>query len=185
MEMKSQFFRASDEQFDSLKRYDFRPKAKRVEARTYIRLYQNSTTAVEVALERPEQYLYVRLCRLVDGKIQENPIVVRPDSKLYCFNLENLLLLTEPSLIVKPAPYEQLTPEQVEKTLCIYAHAVEKYAAKVLQGDFEWFSRLEGLVKKRAAQTASRVSGGRQVTTRFTPALVAHPTQIIINTDGE
>ncbi len=185
MEMKSQFFRASDEQFDFLKRYDFRPKAKKVEAGTYIRVYQNSTTAVEVALQWTEQYLSVRLCRLVDGKIQDNPIVVRPDSKLYCFNLENLLLLTEPSLIVKPVPYERLTPDQVEKILCIYAHAVERYAAKVLQGDFEWFSRLEGLVKGRAAQTASRVSSSRQVTTRFTPARLTRPAQITINSDGD
>jgi len=99
--------------------------------------------------------------------------------------LENLLLLTEPSLIVKPAPYEQLTPDQVEKTLCIYAHAVEKYAAKVLQGDFEWFSRLEGLVKERAAQTASQASGSRQVTTRFTPVRPIRPAQITINKEED
>ena len=185
MEMKSLFFRASDEQFSFLRGYNFQPKIKKAEAGTYIRVYQNSTTAVEVALEWAEQYLYVRLCRLVDGKIHDNPVVVRPDSKLYCFNLENLLLLTEPSLIVKPVPYEQLTPEQVEKTLCRYAHAVEKYAAKVLQGDFEWFPRLEGLVKERAAQSASQASGSKQVATRFTPVRPTHLAQITTHKDGD
>lgn len=184
MEMKSQFFRASDEQFDFLRNYGFQPKMKKVEAGTYIRVYQNSTTAVEVALEWVEQYLYVRLCRLVDGKIHDNPAVVRPDSKLYCFNLENLLLLTEPSLIVKPAPYEPLTSEQVEKILYRYAHAVEKYAAKILQGDFEWFPRLEDLVKERAAQAASQASGSKQAATRFTPVRPTRLAKITIHSDG-
>ena len=185
MELKSQFFRASDEQFNFLKRYDFQPKTKKTEAGTYIRVYQNNTTAVEVALEQREQYVYVRLCQLVDGRLQDNPIVVKPNSRLYCFNLENLLLLTEPDLIVKPTSYEKLTSEQMEKTLCVYAHAVEKYAAKVLQGDFEWFSRLEGLVKERAAQTASQASGTRSVTPRFTPVRRTRLAQVTIDGNGD
>ncbi len=156
MEMKSQFFRASDEQFKFLKHYDFRPKIKKMEAGTYIRVYQNSTTAVKVALEWPEQYLYVRLCQFVDGRLQDNPTVIRQSSKLYCFNLENLLLLTEPDLIVKPAPYEELTSEQMEKTLCIYANAVEKYASAILRGNFQLFSRLESIVKESAGRASSR-----------------------------
>ncbi len=163
MEMKSQFFRVSDEQFDFLKGYDFRPKTKEVEAGTYIRVYQNSTTAVEVALEWPEQYLYVRLCRLVDGRLQDNPTIVRQNSKLYCFNLENLLLLMEPDLIIKPTPDGRLTPEQMEKTLCIYANAVEKYASTILRGDFQLFSRLEGIVKERAGRASSQGYVSKQV----------------------
>ncbi len=113
--------------------------------------------------------MYVRLCQIVEGRLQENPTIIRQNSKLYCFNLENLLLLTEPALIVKPAPYMELTPDQMEKTLCIYANALEKYASTILRGDFQLFSRLESIVKERAGRASpqgyvSKVGSRRPLT---------------------
>jgi len=154
METKTQFFNACDECFGFLRSFGFQAKANKVEAGTFIKIYQNETTAVEVSLEWMEQYLYVRLCQLVAGKIKENPTIIKQDTKLYCFNLENLLLLTDPALIVKPDTNQELTFSQLEKTLCHYAGAVEKYAFGVLNGNFEVFPQLERVVKERAAQSS-------------------------------
>ena len=156
MKSADSFFEISERQFEFLRRdYNFRHKAKKTVGGIWLTTYQNRTTAVEIAMEWQEQYLAITLCRLVDGKIKENPVMIRPDSEIYCFNLENLLLLKSPAQIVTPDFGRSLSPQDMEKILAQYAHALQKYASDILAGDFQVFPALERMVKDRAKEFSS------------------------------
>ncbi len=149
------FFEISARQFSFLKsEFGFQHKARRTSGGTLRDIYQNRTTAVEVALEWHEQYVYVELCRLVDGEIKENPFVVSADSELNCFNFENLLLVRAPAAHIPQQSGKALSADDMEVTLAAYSEALHKFAADVLKGQFGIFDQLDVLVKERARQAA-------------------------------
>lgn len=113
-------------------------------------IYRNRTTAVEIGLEWREQYVYVEIYRLVDGKMEENPIVIRPESDLTVFNLEDLIATRAPELhLISQASGKPLTSHDIEKILTDRALALRDYGQEVLQGDFRVFRKLGRIVKAR------------------------------------
>lgn len=120
-------------------------------------LYLNATTGVEIGLEWREQYIYVELIRLIDGRVRENPIIITPDSELTVFNLEDLLTIRAPKHKLSNRYVRQpLSVQQVEYIVTDYAFVLREYAADVLRGDFGVFTEMETLVK-------SRISGESEV----------------------
>jgi hypothetical protein len=113
-------------------------------------IYRNGTTAVEIGFEWREQYIYVEVYRLVDGKMEENPIVIRPESDLTVFNLEDLIAIRAPELqLSSQSPGRPLTSHDIEKILTDRALALRNYGRNVLQGDFRVFRKLDRIVKSR------------------------------------
>lgn len=145
------FFNKCVEKFQFLiEQYAFKQIAKKAEAGVYRIIYKNKTTAVEVGLEWREQYIYVELYRLIEGRIKNNPIIIRPETELTAFNLEDLLETRAPELKLPPDYFGRpLTIGIIENALARYAFSVKKYAADILQGDFGAFDKLESIVKGR------------------------------------
>jgi len=159
------FYNISIEKFRFLvDEFGFGNPKKRVSGGLYRVIYQSRTTAVEIGLEWREQYIYVELFRLIDGKIKENPIIVRPESKLYEFNLEDLLASRAPHYKLSPNYFNKpLNIESVQYVLTHYANALREFAKDVLQGDFSVFSELESIVKSRLVGSKfSRGKSGNQ-----------------------
>jgi len=124
-------------------------------------IYRNGTTAVEIGFEWREQYIYVELYRLVDGKMKENPIMIREDSDLTVFNLDDLLAIRAPKLECRSnSPGRPLSNTDIEQILTDRALALHKYGRDVLQGDFRVFRQLERVVKSRmsASQLSQRTA---------------------------
>lgn len=61
--------------------------------------FQNDTTAVKISFEWREQYIFVSLCRLVDGKLVNNPIFIDSNSIINCYGVNTLLKIRAPELI--------------------------------------------------------------------------------------
>src|SRR5712692_3642980 len=95
----SAFFQQATDRFSFLvDQFGFRPGVRRSNGGMYRVFYQGETTAVEIGLEWKEQYVYVELFRLVNGKIKENPVIIGRESDLTSFNLEDLIALKAPQM---------------------------------------------------------------------------------------
>jgi hypothetical protein len=126
-------------------------------------IYRNKTTAVEIGFEWREQYIYVELYRLVKGKIKENPIMIRPESNLRVFNLEDLLAIRAPELAFSSnPPSKPLSNNDVEKILTDRALALHKYARDISRGDFSVFRELDGIVKRRVLVKGEQATESEQ-----------------------
>jgi hypothetical protein len=154
--LKESFFSICLEKFRFLiERFGCKRTAKGASAGVYTVTYQNSTTAVEIGLEWQEQYVYVELCRLVDGRIKDNPIVIGPESQLTVFNLEDVLEIRNPGLKLSHKHFaRRLTVDALDKILSHYARALEESASDILRGDFSLFDKLDRIVKHRATEAA-------------------------------
>src|SRR5713226_8350677 len=157
-EVVGAFFRKATEKFQFLvDQFGFRRPVKRSEGGTYRVLYQSETTAVEIGLEWREQYVYVELFRLVNGKIKENPVIIGRESDLTSFNLEDLIALKAPQMKLSPEYFNRpLTVQSLEHVLTRYARALRDCGRDVLKGDFSVFAELEGVVKARIRYASSQ-----------------------------
>lgn len=132
--------------------------------------YRNATTAVNVRYEQREHYVFILLCRLVRGKIPQEPIFVHPKTKLYSFYLDDLFTIRSPDTKIRRKPFgdkipdlalkeliqaytsEPFTERDLEHMIKTYAAGLQRYAADILRGDFAIFPELDKIVKKRAAE---------------------------------
>jgi len=108
--------------------------------------YQNDTTAVNVRYEPREQFVFVLLCRLINGKM---PAYDSFDS----FGLSDLLTLRAPELkIRKRSAPERFTENDLRHMVITFARGVRGHATDILHGDFSIFPELEKIVKRRAEE---------------------------------
>lgn len=150
-EIVNAFFKLSSEKIQYLvDEFGFRRGPNRSEGGLYRVLYESETTAVEIGLEWKEQYVYVELFRLINGKIKENPIVIRPDSEHAVHNLEDLIAIRAPKMTLGAEYFgKPITVESLEYILSHHARALKELGRDALQGDFTVFSELESIVKGR------------------------------------
>ncbi len=122
----------------------------------YELIYLNQTTAVKVSYEFQEAYIFIMLYKLVDGKLIYNPIEINAQTELHGYSLDDLLLIKNPSVIIKPAYLygEESTYYNKENGLELFVNAfannLKEYAKDVLNGNFKIFEALEIVVKERA-----------------------------------
>lgn len=156
-EIVSAFFRISAEKFQFLvDESGLRRGAKKSENGLHCVRYESEKTAVEIGLEWQEQYVYVELFRLINGKIKENPIVIRPDSELTVHNLEDLIAIRAPKMTLGSEYFgKPITVKSLEHILSHYARALKELGRDVLQGDFTVFRELESIVKERISPAFS------------------------------
>lgn len=154
IKITSAFYQVSIKKFQFLiEEFSFGKAKKKADEGVYRLIYQNKTTAVVIGLEWREQYIYVELFQLVNGEIQENPILINSESKLTGFNLEDLLALRIPSLKLDCKYFNKpLTVELVNDIVTHYSDCVRKYARDILMGDFSIFTKLDAIVKNRVQE---------------------------------
>jgi hypothetical protein len=112
--------------------------------------FKNETTGLIFQYENRENYIFVTLCELVDGEIKLFGGEMRPDTQLFSYDLDDLLLakkITENELIA-------LRDLDLEKQLVKRVFYMEKFADDILKGDFHIFEKLDKLVKARAREFA-------------------------------
>jgi hypothetical protein len=127
--------------------FGFREAKKESSSWGHILYFKNDTTAVRVSLEWEYPGVFVHLYRLVDGQVVENPIIIRQESELTNYSVDDLLSIRAPELGLSPIFGHS---DEIEKKLESYASAVRAYAADVLEGDFTVFAELDKIVKRRA-----------------------------------
>ncbi len=134
-------------------------------------IYRNATTAVKIRYEPREKYVFVLLCRLVNGKIPPYPIFVRHEKELTQFYLDDLLTLRSPATIIrkkyhrerfadkedlhqaiKASLEEPFTEQNLEHMIKTYAAALREHGSDILKGNFTVFAELEKIVRKRTAE---------------------------------
>lgn len=108
-------------------------------------LYRNNTTAVEIRYEKREKKLFILLMRLINNQILEYPIFIKPQTEINSFYLDDIIDLKLKKSFKK-------SEMDLEKSMKFYSSALEKYGSKVLKGDFEIFSDIDKIVKKRVAE---------------------------------
>ncbi|MDY0091677.1 MAG: hypothetical protein RBT80_03160 [Candidatus Vecturithrix sp.] len=99
------------------------------------------------------------LYRLINGKLVENPSPITENSVLNAFCLDDIVTIRNPDATMKPAYCYGIESEFYNKeqgmTLYVskFADNLKIYTADVLTGNFEIFTELDQIVKKRAKQT--------------------------------
>ena len=114
--------------------------------------YQNQTTAVIISFEPREGGIFVRLVRLVNGKILPYPITIKDDTPLHGYYLDDLVMLRNPLSRIDRPPIDDLQKANVlSGVFTQHAKALRAYGGEILNGNFSVFSELEKIVKTRAA----------------------------------
>jgi hypothetical protein len=100
--------------------------------------YKNQTTGIKVSFEVRENDIFVYLIRLINGEI---PAYLDAPSRW--FYLDNVVKFRSPSTTLPRKGFgEQLTPDDIEHMLAVYADALKEYGEDVLHGDFSVFVEL-------------------------------------------
>lgn len=121
-------------------------------------LYMNTATAVKLVFERRESYLLIVLYRLVNGVLIEDPLIIRKDTVLHGYGLDDVILLRNPSAVVG-STYQYPKESNYHDPLNGWSYYINdcainlnKYAFDILRGDFTIFPELDKVVKKRLAE---------------------------------
>lgn len=145
---KELFYQACRKHFGYLiDEFGYREGAKEADSWTLAVYFVGQSAYARVSLEWEYSGVFVELGRVVNGQPMRNPIIIREDSELNMFTLDDVLALRAPDLGLSPIFKSE--PEIVSK-IAIYAHALRAHAQDILVGDFSLFPALERVVKERA-----------------------------------
>jgi hypothetical protein len=93
-------------------------------------------------LEWRDQYIYLELCKLIDGNLISNPIIIRVNDDITCVNFEDILQILSPNSLPISNPQKALTEVSVKEILAAYANALKDRANGVLRGIKERINKL-------------------------------------------
>ena len=118
-------------------------------------VYSNRTTGAVVSWEPRDLYVFVMLCRLVDGQYRGDVRNVRPDTELNCFDMNDLAQVRAPIDVVSghgwgldwPTP-----PGGLKGIIAGQARNLRRYGRPIIDGDFSVFPELDRIVKARAKE---------------------------------
>jgi len=100
--------------------------------------YVNSTTGVKVSLEPRENFIFVYLIQLQDGKVPA--YLDAPCNWVY---FDAVLSLKNPQSRVRQKAFgDWLKPEDIDTILANYANTLRIYGREVLSGDFAIFKKI-------------------------------------------
>lgn len=138
--------------------FGFKLADSREEKWGYNLIYLNSTTGVKINYEFREAYIFIMLCKLVDGNLIENPRNINEDTTLYCYGLDDIVDIINPKDSMKPVyqysdGFEYYNKENgMSLYISKFADNLKKHAEDVLNGNFDIFWKADGIVKERARQ---------------------------------
>jgi hypothetical protein len=141
------FFEICKEKFKYLiKEFNFSVVSTRKDGSLYEIIFQNKTTAVIVNWERSENWIYIELYRLVNGKLVTDPTNISSKTEINGYYLDDLLSIRHPSFSPARFPVDD---KDIVEVITNYAAMLHQQAADVLNGDFTIFYELEKIVKNR------------------------------------
>jgi hypothetical protein len=154
---KNAFFELCKKEFEYLfNEYNFKVFKKEKESWGYKIYLNNSTTGIpKFNLKRNVYFVFLQICKLIDGEFAEHEGEIRPESKLNNFYYEDLLSIRSPeSKFPRYTNDTKLNDELINKLVKHHADKLKKYAVDILKGDFAIFAELDKIVKVRAKKGA-------------------------------
>jgi hypothetical protein len=116
-------------------------------------VYVNDVAGVDITYEPRDLYVHVMLCRLTDGKFERDPRFFTAETELKCFDLNDLVQLSNPADMVRGYElYAPSPPGGVEGIIKDQAENLRRYGGGILAGDFSVFPDLDRIVKARARE---------------------------------
>lgn len=146
-----EFFQICITKFDFLiNRFDLRIIEKNIDSSGWEILMANNTTGIKILLEFKEMYVFISICQLVNGCFVFPAGEMKPTTKLYCYDLEDLVNLRSSELQKSDIHNNNF----IEYLLVRHAKNLKTFAGDILLGSFIIFSDLEKIVKCRARAAA-------------------------------
>jgi hypothetical protein len=119
-------------------------------------VYLSKNTGVKIIYEVREAYIHINLYQLIDGRLIDNPLIIKSTSILHGYSLDDILLIRSPSSIIKPAYFYgnkyNGSGDALKLYISAFAKNLKKNALDVLLGDFTIFEKVNKTVKDRARQ---------------------------------
>lgn len=136
----------------------------RIEDWGFEKCYKGDQVGVILCFEMREFYLFVKVCRLIEGEFPKSVGEIRPDSDLNSFDLDDVVTLrAREALILRYDRETRLDSELFKRVIGKQAENLGLYADDILNGDFSLFVELEGVVKSRARDAAIQKWGTRAI----------------------
>lgn len=146
-----EFFQICITKFDFLiNLFDFHIIKKNIGSSGWEILMANNTTGIKILLEFREMYIFISICQLVNGCFVFSAGEMKPTTKLYCYDLEDLVNLRSSELQESDIPNSNFIEYLLER----HAKNLKEFAGDILLGNFTVFSDLEKIVKCRARAAA-------------------------------
>ena len=111
--------------------------------------FANATTAIDVRFEPRDNFLFVYLIRLKNGKMPDNLLTQSTKKRFNRFDLDLLIEIRTPSKKINQRQFKYpFSKRDFREILSQYAEFIKTQAKDILQGDFTVFSLLESKLKK-------------------------------------
>lgn len=133
--------------------YDYKLESSRIEDWGGEVIYSNNTTGIKLLYEFSCAFIYVFICKLVDGRIIDNPRPMSIDSEINCFDFNDALPEDQK---MKPAYEYGLDSPFYDESNGLsnyskeFALRLSEYGQNVLRGDFSILPKMEKIIKARA-----------------------------------
>jgi len=127
--------------------YGFQPGSSVIDKEFCIIKMQNNTTGIALYYERRESNVFVYLYRLIDGKMVEDKNPVSSDLPLNSIDLQFIIQLREGANYI--CKIQSQSSKSLDELMQDIAADLKKYADDILKGDFEVFSEVDSIAKKR------------------------------------
>ena len=117
--------------------------------------FLNNSCGVRIKYEFREAYVYITLHKIFHGRLAENIKPIIDESCLNAVALDDVIFLKNPEAIIKAAFAYGADSEFYDKErglelyVARFADNLRNYAADVLNGNFEIFSSIYPIIKKR------------------------------------
>jgi hypothetical protein len=125
-------------------------------------IYKTNAVGIILVFEPREFYLFVSLCKLINGDFPIKSGEIAPTTVINCFDLDDVVTLrSKISLVPDYASknsYKSITLDELFK---IQSENLRNFAFDIIQADFSIFVELDKIVKKRARQFAIHKWGDR------------------------
>jgi hypothetical protein len=150
------FTRIAKDEFEFLRsEYDYKLVAEEDNSNGGYVTFVNQDIGVGLKLqyEFPSAFVFVFICRLVDGEFQENRLPISEDSEINCFDFNDYL---EPMQKMQPAyDYGEDSPYYDPKNglrnfTREFADRLRSFGSGILRGDLSAMPKMENIIKRRA-----------------------------------
>jgi hypothetical protein len=126
--------------------------------------YRGIRAGVVLCFEVREFYLYVKVCRLIEGELPLSVGEISASSEINAFDLDDVVTLrSKQSLVPQYSGKTRFDSALFDRVVNTQAENLRLYAGDILSGDFSSFEELAKIVKSRARDAAIRKWGARAV----------------------
>lgn len=127
-------------------KYEFREVSNVIDKYQCIIKMQNDTTGISINYERREDDIIVYLYRLIDGAMIDDKIPISADIPLNCIDLRYVVMLKKGESITD---YDWKEGKSYDDLIQNIIYDLKNYAEDILKGNFDVFSKVDAMAKKR------------------------------------